>query len=79
MKILTLGDKTLFKVFVVMGVALAFIIAGMFFVGGIVTCGAGGGSLSGFRCVDPDVVGVCVFDDKLYEIPSGGELNWSIQ
>lgn len=48
---------------------IGLVLSGMFIIGGIYSCRSGGGELTGLKCSDIKVIGVCEFEDKLYTLP----------
>lgn len=54
-----------FLTFLIMGFALGILMFGCAYIGAYYSC-EGSGELVGFKCKNPDIIGVCEFGNQLY-------------
>jgi hypothetical protein len=54
---------------VLFGIAGAFIVIALILGGAYVSCNAGGGTLSGTKCIGYEIINTCEEAEKLYVLP----------
>lgn len=60
--------KEMMRKIIMFALLFVVILPGVFFSGAATSCVLGGGSLSGVKCKDIDVVSVCEHEGNLYQI-----------